>query len=195
MNNYEINSWNDAPVARGNSCEDTGIRNHSGLVPVWLWRTRLFWSPGFKQTQRKGRVLPKVCYQSCHILCVFLGLLLLPRWPTVVKLASYRRINSSTTSTEPGAVKQALSHSFLFSLSLCSSHFSSLQAQTKADTHARKYSHKHAHTYFVPKYVHDLTPLSKVYRHQACSRFSTHSTHRWIPSLYTPHTFTHTWKF
>lgn len=63
------------------------------------------------------------------------------------------------------------------------------QSQAHAHAHTHTQIQTSAHTDLLPRYVHDLTPVSKVYKHQACchAKFSTLNSQ--IPSLYTPELF------
>lgn len=109
-------------------------------------------------------------------------------------MASQKHINSSTTSTEPGSENKlfltlSLSLPLCFTLSLACMH---KQSQAHTHIHARTLTQASTHTHTqLAWYVHDLTPVSEVYEHQACchAKFSTLSTHRHIPSLYTSELF------
>lgn len=105
-------------------------------------------------------------------------------------MASQKRINSSATSTKAEAENKllltlSLSLPLCFTLSFACMH---KQSQSRAHTHRHSCKHPYTHTDLLPRYVHDLTLVSQVNEHQAVScntKFSTFSTHRLIPSLYT----------
>ena len=144
--------------------------------------------------------LAKACYESlisCGVLSGSEILVIASVTEGCYRMASKKHINSSTTST--GGRDQAPSHSFLFP-PVGVSHFHLLACKNNArhthslsliHTHKHLHTHRHAHTDLLPRYVHNLTLVSKVHEHEACCRtkLSSLSAHRQIPSLYTSELF------
>ena len=133
--------------------------------------------------------LAEVCFESRHFLRMF----------SSSKIFCYCLSDRGDGITEThkqldhihqtGGREQALSHSFPFSPSVFHTFTHLHNTHMRAHTHTN--THTNIHTHRVPGYVHDLTRASKAYEHLACchAKFSTLSTHRQIPSLYTSELF------
>lgn len=129
--------------------------------------------------------LAKVCYESRHFLRVFSS----SEISVIASVTEGREDGITETHKQLSHVhrnpgQRTSSFSLFPFLSLCVSHSHLLACINKATRHTHTHSRTniHTHTHLLPRYVHDLTPVSKTYEHQACchTKFSTLSTHRQI---------------
>lgn len=134
----------------------------------------------------------KVCYESRHFLRVFssseisvIAFVTGSCWDGITEThKQLQHIHRNPGQENKLLLTLSLSLPLCFTLTVACMH---KQSQSHTHTHSHKHPHTHKHTDLLPRYVHDLTPVSKVYEHRACcnAKFSTLSTHRLIPSLYT----------
>lgn len=106
-----------------------------------------------------------MCYKSRHFLRVFSGSEIscycLRVTEGAARMASQKTHKQLSHQNPRGGGQRTSSLSLFPFLSLCGSHSHYLLACiNKATRHTHTFTHKHPHTDLLPRYVHDLTPVS-----------------------------------